>query len=127
MMVELAGGDARISLEGDLSRCEFPDALVLSRDESGQLRRGTTKPRQDFVVLRLTPKSVAAIFEPAASAGITRAIIHVQIERAGILELGAYDHFACTVTGPGIRAELLEELTRKGQLRSFVVAPARRD
>ncbi|HLJ12755.1 MAG TPA: hypothetical protein VKU82_16280 [Planctomycetaceae bacterium] len=103
LMVELAG-NARLSLEGDLSRCRLPDELVLSRDESGLLRRNTLYPREDFVIAELMPTSVSPIFKQVMAAGLKRAIVHVQIERDGILELGAYDNFHedCVFTGPGI-------------------------
>jgi hypothetical protein len=92
LMDELAG-DARISLEGDLSHCRFSDDLIVSHDETDVLRRNTRWPRQDFVVVRLTPASAVPIFKQVMSAGLKRAIIHVQIERNGVLELGAYDNF----------------------------------
>src|SRR4051812_13540858 len=92
MMRELAG-DSLISLEGDLSRCRFPVHLVVGHDETRLLRRNTHIPRQDFVVLRLSTDAIAPIFEQVMSAGLERAIIHVLIERGGILELGAYDNF----------------------------------
>jgi len=124
-MTELAG-DSRISLEGDLSRCRFPDDLVVSRDETGVLKRHTLVPRQDFVVLRLSADAVAPIFQQVLSAGLKHPIIHVQIERAGVMELGAYDNFhaECVVTGPGMSAELLDELKSKSVLRDFKMAAA---
>jgi hypothetical protein len=122
LMDEFAGG--RMSLEGDLSRCVFPPEVILARDEDGTLRRNTLAPRQDFVVLRLEPGAAAAIFRQVLAAGLSRAIIHVQIERAGVLELGAYDNFhpECVVTGPGVSAGLLSELRAAGVLRDFRVA-----
>src|SRR5689334_20505474 len=118
LMNELAG-DARISLEGDLSHCQFPEDLIVSADETEALRRNTTWPRQDFVVLRLTAETVAPIFKQVMAAGLKRAIVHVQIERNGIRELGAYDNFhpECVVTGPGVSESLLEELKLKSVLR----------
>jgi hypothetical protein len=123
LMVELAGG-AQMSLEGDLSRCHFADSLVLARDEVGCLKRGTHHPRQDFVVLRLEPETVAAIFGEVIGAGLFRAIIHVQIEREAALQHGAYDNFhpECVVTGPEVSAALLSELTSKTVLRNFGMA-----
>ena len=115
-----------MSLEGDLSRCAFPADVVLAREELGTLRRNTTSPRQDILVLRLEPGSAAAVFEKIAAAGLSRAILHVQIERAGVLELGAYDNFhpGCVVTGPGVGERLLSELLAAGVLRGFRVANA---
>ena len=61
MMRHLAG-DAHISFEGDVSRCSFASSLNPSGEETPALRRLTAYPRQDFVVLPLTPESVAPIF-----------------------------------------------------------------
>jgi hypothetical protein len=123
-MDEFTGG--RMSLEGDLSRCTFPADVVLSHDEDGILRRNTLAPRQDFIIVRLEPGAASAIFKQIMAAGLSRAIIHVQIERAGVLELGAYDNFhpGCVVTGPDVSAGLLTELQAAGVLRGFQVAAA---
>jgi len=120
LMVELAG-DAHISLEGDLSSCRFPDDLVVTRDETSVLKRGTLVPKQDFVVLRLNPETIDPIFEQMMTASLKRAIVHVQIERNGVRELGAYDNFhpECVVTGPGVSPEVLDELKKKNVLRAF--------
>jgi hypothetical protein len=123
LMVELSG-NAQLSLEGDLSRCRFTDDVVITRDETPTLKRNTTAPRQDFVVLRLTPETVDPIFKQVMAAGLKHAIIHVQIERNGVPELGAYDNFhpECVVTGPGVSSVLLEELKNANVLRAFKVA-----
>jgi hypothetical protein len=83
LMVELAG-NARLSLEGDLSRCRFTDDVVIARDETPTLKRNTIAPKQDFVVLRLTPETVEPIFKRVMAAGLKHAIIHAQIERNGV-------------------------------------------
>ena len=120
MMVELAG-NARMSLEGDLSDCQFEDHLVATRDETEILKRMTTFPIQDFVVLRLAADAVKPILSQLISARLNSAIIHVQIERHGRLELGAYDNFHpdCVITGPGVSSQLLHELKSKSLLRDF--------
>ncbi len=125
MMVELAG-NAQLSLEGNLSRCRFTDDLVITRDETSILKRNTTAPKQDFVVLRLAPETVEPILKQALAAGLkpVKGIIHVQIERDGVLELGAYDNFddECVATGPGVNRTLLEELRKNNVLRDFKMA-----
>ena len=123
MMVEFAGG--RMSLEGDLSKCKFTDDLSVAREAVGLLKRQTLYPRQDFVVLRLEPATIAPIFRKIVTAGLTRAIIHVQIEYRDLLQLVACDNFhpECVVTGPGVSGALLSELTSKSILRDFEVAP----
>lgn len=50
------------------------------------------------------------------AAGLKRAIIRVQIERSGVMEMAAYDNFysGSVVTGPRAGRAWLEELgTRK--------------
>jgi hypothetical protein len=129
MMVELAG-NAQMSVEGDLSRCRFNDDLIVTSAETAILKRNTTAPKQDFAVLRLrlTPETVGPIFKQVMAAGLKRAIVHVQIERNGVLELGAYDNFhhECVVTGPSVSPELLTELKNTKVLRDFKVAARKR-
>ncbi len=120
LMIALAG-DARLSLEGELSHCRFPEEIVVGSDETSTLKRHTLYPRQDFVVLRLSPETVEPIFKQVMAAGLKRAIIHVQVERSGVLELGAYDNFHpdCVTTGPAVSLVLLEELKSTGVLHDF--------
>ena len=126
VMTVLAGG-ARMSLEGDLSRCRFTDDLVLSRDAIGTLNRNTIWPRLDFVVLKLEPETVAPILKQVVSAGIKRGIRHIQIERDGVKQLGAYDNFdpECVVTGPQVSPDLLEAMKVERIIHSF--KPAKHD
>jgi hypothetical protein len=123
IMQELAGG-AKMSLEGDLAKCEFAAEVILGHDETNVLKRNTILPKQDFIVLDLEPEVIDSIFKQIMAAGLSRTIVHVQIERDGILELGAYDNFHpdCVVTRSGISTELLTELKSKHILRDFVVA-----
>src|SRR6266851_8942125 len=109
VMFELAGS-AQMSLEGDLSRCHFSQDVIVTSDETAILKRNTIAPRQDFLVLQLTSETCGPILgQMMAGKHLKRAIIHVQIERDSVLELGAYDHFhrECVVTGPGISPALL--------------------
>ncbi len=96
----------------------------MAHDETLTLKRNTIAPKQDFVVLRLTPETVDAIFKQVMAAGLKHAIIHVQIERNGVPELGAYDNFyhESVVTGPGVSSTLLQELKKLNVLRDFRVA-----
>ena len=61
------------------------------------------------------------------AAGLKRAIIHVQIERDGVLELGAYDNFnqECVMTAGGVSPALLEDLKHANVLRDFKVGTPR--
>ncbi len=71
LMEEFAGG-ASMSLGGDLSRCNFADEMVLGREEVGLLKRNPLYPRQDFVVLRLEPQTVAPLFDQVMATGLSR-------------------------------------------------------
>jgi len=128
VMFELAG-HAQMSLEGDLSHCRFTKDVIVTDAEATILKRNTIAPRQDFLVLRLTSETCGPILgQVIAGKGLKRAIIHVQIERDDVLELGAYDNFdrECVVTGPGISSVLLDELKSTKVLRDFKVAASRR-
>jgi hypothetical protein len=126
-MLELAG-NSHMSLEGDLSRCRFTDDLVVVRDETAILKRNTIWPKEDFVVLRLTPEAVDPIFKQVMAAGLDNAIMHVQIERHGVLELGAYDNFdaGSVVTGPDVTPTVLDELKNTNILHDFRIAGSRK-
>jgi hypothetical protein len=127
VMRALAGG-AHISLEGDFSRARGLLALSgASTEETEALHRQTTYPLQDFVVLPLEPESITPILnEILPEARVVRHIIHVQIERGGRLEFGAYDNFHrdCVVCWAAVPQELLRRLQVSGVLRSWEPAPA---
>jgi hypothetical protein len=122
LMREFVGG--QMSLEGDLSKCRFAEQMIVANDEVGLLKRNTLYPRQEFVILRLEPVNIAPIFKQVLAAGLSRAIIHIQIERGGVLQLGAYDNFHpdCVVAGPVVSEALLAGLKAKHILRDFSVA-----
>ena len=113
-----------MSLEGDLSRCRFAGEAIVSKDETPFLKRQTLWPRQDFVVLRLESHAITPLFKQIMAAGLSRSIIHVQIERSGVLELRAYDNFGagCVMTGPNVSEALLSELQSERVLRAFTAA-----
>lgn len=113
-----------MSLKGDLSTCEFPDSAIVSHDEVGVLKRNTIWPKQEFIILQLSPDTVGPIIEQIMAAGLSRRIIHLQIERDGEILLGAYDNFhrECVVTGPQVSPELLNELQSDRVIKSFEVA-----
>jgi hypothetical protein len=113
-----------MSLEGDLSQFQIADEMVVSRDEFGILKCGTIAPKMDFIVLRLTPETVDPILKQVLAAGLNHAIIHVQIERNNVLELGAYDNFhsECVATGGGVGSALLDEMKNANVLRDFWAA-----
>ena len=62
-MMRFLAGEARISFDGDLSRCEFPAVLPRSTDEDSILTRQTLSPRQDFVILPLEHDTIRPILD----------------------------------------------------------------
>jgi hypothetical protein len=120
MMSHLAG-DATISLEGDLRHCSFDASLEVHPSETPEIKRSTSYPVQDFAVFRLSDETVEPIYKQVIAAGLSRAIIHVEIRRHGVLHLGAYDNFHpdCVTTGPAVPTAFLAALISEGLIRSY--------
>lgn len=126
-MMRALAGNAHISFEGDLSRCQLSAIPGASGEESEALRRNTLVPRQDFVVLPLEAENIRRILAEILPSGrVVHDIIHVQIEKNGRLAFGAYDNFhpECIVAWSAVPRALLDQLQAKGILRSFELAPA---
>ena len=114
-------GNAHISLEGNLKRCVFGPELRTPSSETDLLKRSTEWPKLDFVVLPLEEGSVDPILKQILQAGF-HDIIHIQIEKDGRIQFGAYDNFhpECVVIGDMVLPEdVLQELVAKHTLRSF--------
>jgi hypothetical protein len=127
MMTTLACMDAKISFEGHLSHTELVKLPEASFDETRVLKRNTTWPKMDFVVLPLTAEMVSvvakAVLSKIAFKGYT-GIIHVQIEREGRLAFSACDNFheGCVWASSAVPLALLTDLADKGILHSYVAA-----
>jgi hypothetical protein len=131
LVMRSLAGQARMSFEGDLCRCKgLFDVPGASTEETAVLKRNTTHPWQEFVVVPLEEDTTAAIFKEVESAGQLmrdQDIIHVQIEKGGLLLFGAYDNFhpdGC-VAWEGATEASLNELQTKGILRSYQRVPDR--
>ena len=121
-------GNAHISLEGDLSKCDFSHIPGTISTETQSLPRNTLWPKQDFVIIPLEPHTIQSILAQLKHLGRDlHAIIHIQIEKNGVREFGAYDNFHrdCVVSGPGVSEGLLQQLVSQDILYSF--APADKD
>ncbi len=125
-MMRALAGNAHISFEGDLSRCGFPPHLHPDPLETPALRRQTLVPQQDFVVLPLEPENIRPILDVVLpDRRFMEDIIHIQIEKHGSLQFGAYDNFhpECVVCCAGIGQDLLDHLKQNGVLRSWTIPP----
>ena len=124
MMRELAGDDARISFEGRLSQTELNSIAGVSFEEKNKLvREGTSFPPLDFLVLPLTSQTIPKI-EKAIVSKITfsyEEIVHIQIEKQGLLAFGAYDgfHEECVIASRAIPVAFLNQLVRDKVLESY--------
>jgi hypothetical protein len=124
MMQTLAQEDAKISFEGRLSHTELTKIAGVSLNETEILKRNTTSPRMDFVVLPLTPATVPSIEKAVVSKVAFKGyagIAHVQIERQGRLEFVACDNFHedCVWVSKAVPASLLAELVKNRVLHSY--------
>ncbi len=99
-MRELAG-DALVSFEGNLKGLGLLSLPGGSFKETTSLKRATSWPKQDFIVLPLEAPLIPVIVN-AMGGTISRRILHVQIEKAGVREFAAYDNFerSCVALGP---------------------------
>jgi len=121
MMVELAG-NAHISFEGDLTRCEFGGQLEPNGNETFVLHRQTAFPRHGFVVLPLEVHTVQPILDAVLPASrYMNDIVHIQIEKMGRLEFGSYDNFhaECIVCFHGVPRTTLDRLLASGVITSW--------
>ncbi len=111
-MKELAGA-AHISFEGNLSSLRLTHLTGASEEETPALRRNTIWPKQNFVVLPLEAGHSKAI-NSAIGGTIPKAILHIQIEREGRLELGIYDNFQGIACGSALGSQFFEQLQSAG-------------
>ncbi|CAN5402508.1 hypothetical protein BH10ACI4_BH10ACI4_12650 [soil metagenome] len=111
---ELAGS-AIVSFEGSLSETGLLNLPSASADETKVLKRNTLWPKQDFVVLPLEVESIGPIMA-AVGGTVPRGILHIQVEKAGQLQLGLYDNFApnAMLFGPALTPQLIASFQNNG-------------
>ena len=83
-----------LSLEGDLSHYDLTRIPDASGEPTEVLRRNTIAPKQDFIILPVTPTTFETISRQVLpQVGLKHRILHVQIASDDRLVLGAYDAF----------------------------------
>jgi len=113
--MEKLAGDAHISFEGNLRNLGILTLPGSSREETFVLKRNTTWPKQDFVVLSLEPSDEQRIV--AALRGVIPGnILHIQVEKNGVLQFVAYDRFdpECIFFGTQLDSSFLDSLISDG-------------
>lgn len=117
-LTEKLGGNAHICFEGDLHGFNLDKFPGVSDNETAVLKRNTIWPKQDFLVIPLE-SSMGQKFLSAMSGAVPQRIIHLQIEKDGVLQFGAYDNFypECLFFGPAFNQEFLDSLVIRGILK----------
>ena len=117
-LIKELGGDAHLSFEGDLHGFNLIKFPGVSDKETAILKRNTIWPRQDFLVIPLETSMGQKILS-AISGAVPQRIIHIQIEKDGVLQFGAYDNFypECLFFGPAFNQEFVESLVSQGILK----------
>ena len=125
-MEELAG-NAHVSFEGDLQGLTLLRIPEASREPTAILRRNTLWPKQDFVVIPLEPSMGKQIIA-AMGGAIPKAVIHIQIEKEGLLQFGAYDNFhpECIYFGSAVKQAFIASLISQGIMRPYTQRRPRR-
>jgi len=122
MMKYFAGNDARISFEGDLTNCDFAHIPAQLTEPDGALGRNTTAPKQDYVIMPLTPETILPILNQILPRGkCVHDIMHIEIEKAGELAVSACDnlHRECTAVSPSVPTTILDDLITHGVIRKY--------
>jgi hypothetical protein len=127
MMQELAGG-AHVSFEGDLRGLRLMSFPGASEESTAVLKPNTIWPKQDFVVVPLEPSMDQKIIA-AIGGTVPGAIIHIQIEKDGQLQFGAYDNFypECIYFGSAVNEGVMQSLVSQNIMRPYTERRPRRD
>lgn len=119
--------DTRVSFEGNLEGVALTDVAGASTLETSVLCRQTRQPMLDFVIIPVTEEAIRLLRACISRSGLFQdggAIVHVQVEHAGHLVLGAYDNFHkdCVVAYEPTPESLLKQLENNGVIRSYEIA-----
>lgn len=125
-LMEELEGNAHISFEGNLRSLPLLSYPGASSEPTDALKRNTLWPKQDFVVAPLERASGKKIY--AVLGGVVpRTVLHVQIEKDGVLQFGAYDNFhpECIFFGSAVTSPLLESLVSNDILQPLAGSGAK--
>jgi hypothetical protein len=127
MMEELAGG-AHVSFEGDLRGLTLSSLPGAAGEPTASLKRNTLRPRLDFVVVPLEPSMGQQIIA-AIGGTVPGAIIHVQIEKDGQLQFGAYDNFypESIYFGSAVKEAVIQSLVSQNIMRPYTERRPKRE
>lgn len=124
-MMNLFLGKAHIAFEGDLSKCMLSEIQGSSSSETQILKRNTTFPLQDFIILPLEIETIEPILKQVLpQAKCVHDIDHISIEKNGNLVFAANDNFdsGCIWVGDAVTKEFLEDLLTRRIIKSYELA-----
>jgi hypothetical protein len=123
LMKELEG-DAHISLEGDLRALSLSTYAGASNQPTDVLKPSTVQT--DFVVLPLESSASDKIYA-ALGGKVPKTVLHVQIEKSGVLQFAAYDNFypECIFFGIAVTQRVIDSLVSDGVIRPQVEKQAK--
>lgn len=124
LVMEGLAGNAHVSFEGNLRSLNLLSLSNVSQEPTAALKRNTLWPEQDFIVVPLGPAASEKIIA-AIGGSVPKAIIHIQIEKDGILQFGAYDGFhpECFYFGPAVTQGMIDSAITEGILRPYTQRP----
>jgi hypothetical protein len=127
MMETLAGG-ANMSFEGDLRGLKLLSVPGASEEPTAALKRNTMWPKQDFVAVPLE-SSMSEKIIAAIGGTVPAVVIHIQIEKDGRLEFGAYDNFdpQSIYFGGAVKDAVIESLVSQDIIRPHTKGTANSD
>jgi hypothetical protein len=116
-----------VSFEGSLNAFGLLDILGATPQGTVAMARQTLFPVLDFVTLPIGPVSIRELKARLSARGLFQQggpVIHVPIEHASQLVLGAYDNFhrRCVVAYAPTPEKVLERLVARGTIRSYTAA-----
>jgi hypothetical protein len=116
-------GDARLSLEGDLSVFDENPPSGTTREETQILRRNTSAPKQDFAVITLDSRTLPHLLALLPRLDIRSRILNIQIEQGGALRFRAYDqiHPERVWVEETFGESLLQVLVARGVIKAYQV------
>jgi hypothetical protein len=123
VMKELAG-NAQISFEGDSKILPLAEIQGASQEETSLLKRNTTAPRQDFVIVPLEHSTIPIIFAKIGGT-VPRSVRHIQVQKNAQLAFAVYDNFhpECLSFGTAITDMFIDSLVTEGLLQRRSTLP----